>query len=311
MTAAAVHAWQRLDARVFQIAFLLALLAFGAVARDFALLPIQVALTFAVALGTQAFWQFALELPTRRRWGGYLSAVVSACGISILVRSDVLWLHPLLAGVAMSSKFLLRAGSGPARGHFLNPANLAAFAALMWLPHAWLSPGQWGQGLLAGLWMVVLGALVTGRVARWGISVALLATWLGLIALRLAWLGYSPPLAWAMWQHQALNGALLLFAFFMISDPMTTPQQAGARIAYAVCVGATAFAWQFGLFKPQGLIVALFAWSFTVPLWNKLWPAVRFDWAKPVSSGAHLGGALENKRAARPLSSSNSLGVTE
>jgi Na+-translocating ferredoxin:NAD+ oxidoreductase RnfD subunit len=34
----------------------------------------------------------------------------------------------------------------------------------------------------------------------------------------------------------ASNGAVLLFAFFMISDPMTTPQQRSARITYAVAV---------------------------------------------------------------------------
>ena len=251
---------------------------FGALARDFALSATQVLLAFASALATQAFWQFALQLPQRKSWHGYLSAFVSACGISILVRSDALWVHPLLACLALSSKFVLRFGSGAARGHIFNPANLAAFVAMMGLPHAWLSPGQWGQETLVGLWMLALGAIVTGRIARWGVSCAFLATWLGLLGARLLWLGYTPELAAAMWWHQAMNGAIILFAFFMISDPMTTPQHAGARAAYAVCVAASAFAWQYGLFKPQGPIVALFGWSLTVPWWNRIFPARRFDW---------------------------------
>ena len=82
-----------------------------------------------------------------------------------------------------------------------------------------------------------------------------------------------------MWLQQASNGAVLLFAFFMISDPMTTPQRRGARVAYAVLVALLAFAWQYLLFKPHGLIVVLFVMSWTVPLWNWVWPKQRFEWA--------------------------------
>ncbi len=267
-----------LDARYFQLVFLISLLIFGALARDFSLTSLQVLLTFCSAVGTQAFWQFVLKLPNRKNLHSYLSAFVTTCGISILVRSDVAWVHPILASLAITSKFLFRFGKGAARGHILNPANLAAFSAMMWMPHAWLSPGQWGQETLAAMWMIALGATVCGRVQRWDVSLALLSTWLGLFAARLIWLGYAPDLAVDMWLLQSLNGATILFAFFMISDPMTTPQHQTARIAYAVCVAITAFAWQYGLYKPQGLIVALFIWSFTVPIWNWVFQEKRFNW---------------------------------
>jgi len=267
-----------LDARYFQLGFLISLLLFGALARDFSLTGWQVFFALASAVGTQAFWQFALKLPNRHNLQGYLSALVTTCGISILVRSDLMWVHPALACLAISSKFVFRFGSGESRGHILNPANLAAFSAMIFMPHAWLSPGQWGQETLAAMWMLALGATVCGRVKRWDVSLTFLAAWLGLLAARLLWLGYTPSLAVDMWLHQALNGATILFAFFMISDPMTTPQHAGARMTYAGCVAITAFAWQYGLFKPQGLIVALFVWSFTVPLWNKVFQEERFTW---------------------------------
>ena len=272
------EAFKLLDARYFQIAFLVSLLLFGALARDFSLTVWQVLLTFCSAVGTQAAWQFVLKLPNRHNISGYLSALVSTCGICILVRSDVLWVHPLLASLAISSKFVLRFGEGKNRGHILNPANLAAFSALMIMPHAWLSPGQWGQETLAAMWMLALGAMVTGRIKRWDVSLTFLGTWLGLLSARLAWLDYAPSLAADMWLHQALNGATILFTFFMISDPMTTPQHARARMAYAVCVAVSAFFWQYYWFKPQGLIVALFAWSFTVPVWDRLFKEKRFNW---------------------------------
>ncbi len=274
-----------LDARYFQLVFLISLLLFGALARDFSLTGWQVLFTLASAVGTQALWQFALKLPNRHRLQGYLSALVTTCGISILVRSDVTWVHPVLACLAISSKFAFRFGHGESRGHILNPANFAAFSAMMFMPHAWLSPGQWGQETLAAMWMLALGVSVTGKVKRWDVSLTFLAVWLGLLGARLLWLDYAPELAAAMWIHQALNGATLLFAFFMISDPMTTPQHAVARMAYATCVAVTAFVWQYALFKPQGLIVALFAWSFTVPLWNWNFHEKRFIWYGVSHSG--------------------------
>ena len=39
-----------------------------------------------------------------------------------------------------------------------------------------------------------------------------------------------------IWWHQLQSGALLLFTFFMISDPMTIPNRQCARIVYAIAV---------------------------------------------------------------------------
>lgn len=270
-----------LDARWFQILFLASFLSLGALARDFALTGSQMLLTFASAISTQAAWQWGLNLPGKRQWGGYLSALISSFGICILVRAENAWVHPLLACVAMSSKYLIRGGPAACRSHLLNPANLAAFAAWAWLPGAWLSPGQWGFESLAALWFIALGGLVTQRINRWDVSLAFLASWSLLLGVRLWWLDYAWNPGAAMWLQQASNGAVLLFAFFMISDPMTTPQRASVRITYAVLVAVGAFVWQYLLFKPHGLIVVLFLASWTVPLWNWLWPQQRFQWRDP------------------------------
>jgi enediyne biosynthesis protein E5 len=272
--------WKKLDARWFQIIFLASFLALGAFARDFALTADQVLLTFTSALLTQAAWQFLLDLPNKKSWGGYLSAIISSFGICILVRAENGWVHPLLACIAMSSKYLIRGGRATAKSHLLNPANLAAFAAFAWVPGAWLSPGQWGSSSLAALWFAALGGLVTQRISRWDVSLSFLGAWATLLALRLWGLGYAIDPGAAMWLQQASNGAVLLFAFFMISDPMTTPQRRSARIAYALLVAVSAFVWQFVLFKPHGLIVMLFLLSWTVPLWNRLWPQRRFEWVR-------------------------------
>ncbi|HTP99017.1 MAG TPA: RnfABCDGE type electron transport complex subunit D [Casimicrobiaceae bacterium] len=263
------------DARLFQIAFLATLLTIGVLLRDFALLPAQMALAFAAGLATQALWIGALGIRHR----GVLSAVITCFGLSILLRADSLWVHPLAAALAISAKFVIRV-----RGkHLYNPANLGVILAISLLPGAWISAGQWGQTLALAVWFVVLGGVVVNRAQRADIAWVFLAAYLGLIALRVSALGQP----WTIFLHQLSNGGLLLFAFFMISDPMTIPNRRDARVAYAVVVALVAFLWHFALFKPNGLVWALFFCTPLVPIMDRLWPAEKFEWkAREANAGA-------------------------
>ncbi len=82
---------------------------------------------------------------------------------------------------------------------------------------------------------------------------------------------------------QMQSGALLLFAFFMITDPKTIPGRRAARFFYAGLVAAIAAWLQFGEYSPNGLMYALFFASPLVPLLDRLWPrACRYEWTKPV-----------------------------
>lgn len=267
------------DARFFQIAFLAMLLSIGVLVRDFSLRPEQMALAFAAGLAAQAFWVRRLGLAKI----GYLSAVITCFGLSILLRADNLWAHPLAAASAISAKFVLRANGK----HLFNPANLGAMLGLTLLPGAWVSPGQWGNDLAYACWFVALGGLVTQRARRWDVSWMFLAFYLGLVAANVLWLGKS----WAILGHQMQSGALLLFAFFMISDPMTIPNRSGARIAYALIVASGAAAWQYLLFKPNALIWVLFLATPLVPLFDRLFPGEHFAWrgaAPPPASGVRV-----------------------
>lgn len=261
-----------LDPRLYQIAFQSVLLTLGVLARDFTLRWEQMALAFAAGLATQVLWTRRLGLERV----GVLSAVITCLGLSLLLRADSLWVHPLAACLALSAKFVLRVNGK----HLFNPANLGVIIGVGLLPGAWVSPGQWGSDLAYAVWFVALGAIVTQRARRWDVSWMFLACWLGLVALRVAWLGQSP----AIWWHQLGSGALLLFAFFMISDPMTIPNRASARAIYALAVALLAFAWQFLLYKPNALIWALFIATPLVPLLDRLLPASRFSWCAPSAS---------------------------
>ena len=260
------HTLRECDARIFQLLFQGSLLLTGALLCDFALTPLQVALTFATCLACQRAWLEATGLQER----GSLSAIVTAMGLSLLVRADNLWVHPLLALIAISSKFVWRYRFDPTRpeagsAHRFNPANLGAVIAGYALPGAWLSPGQWGHSTTIALGVMLLGAVVSSRARRADASWVFLGGTMALVTARALWLGINP---WSIW-HQLDNGALLLFAFFMISDPMTTPRSAAQRMAYAALVALGAFAWQYALFKPNGPVVVLFLASFAVPWLNR------------------------------------------
>lgn len=262
------------DARLWQILFLASLLTFGVLVRDFTLKPAQMALAFAAGLATQAFWLHAKGL----RQKGFLSALVTCFGLSLLLRSDTLWVHPLAACLALSAKFVVRVNGK----HLYNPANLGVIAATTLLPGTWISPGQWGNELAAAVWFLVLGGLVTERARRWDIAWMFLGAWLGLCALRVLWLDQP----FAVWAHQLGSGALLLFSFFMISDPMTIPDRRHTRLAYALVVALAAFGWQYALFRPNALVWALFLATPLVPLLDRMWPGERFAWRVSAAGGA-------------------------
>lgn len=259
---------QLTDPRLFQIFSLGILLSAGAYFRDFSLRPEQVVLTFAAGLLVQrGCW---LLNPSKPR--SYRSAIITCLSLALLLRADNLFAHPAAAAAAILSKSLLRFGEK----HLFNPATFGAVFAIVFLPGTWVSPGQWGQDFAIAGWVAMLGLLVTRRARRGDISFTFLGFYLGALAIRVAFLGQR----WAVWSHQLESGALLLFAFFMISDPMTGPNARRGRVAHAALVAGVAYALQFGLYRTNGLIWALFIAAPCVPLWDAIWPAQKFQWSQ-------------------------------
>jgi len=254
------------DPRIFQILFLGILLAAGAWLRDFSLNSAQIILTFAAAIAAQHF-SFPMRPDAPR---SYRSAFITGLSLTLLLRADNLWVHPAAASAAIFSKSLIRV-----RGkHLFNPATFGVMFAMILFPGAWISPGQWGQDVALAGWMIALGAFVAMRARRADISWNFLAFYVGGLALRIAYLGQR----WAVLDHQLMNGALLLFAFFMISDPMTSPNHPRARALHAAIVAAIAFSWQFGSYAHNGMLWALFLAAPMVPMWDAIWPAQKYEW---------------------------------
>ena len=243
------------DPRWLQIAFLASFLTVGLSARDFPLW--HAPLIFATALGTQIAFTRLLRLPD----AGLLSPIITSFGLTLLLRTDLLWVPPLAAFLAIASKFVLRI-----RGrHFLNPANFGLCACMLLTPHAWCSPAQWGEGSLLLLWVLGLGCMVAHRAFRSDVSLAFLASWIALRGARVLWLGQPRTVL----LHQLASGSLMLFAFFMISDPKTTPAKSRpARFAFGAIVAAGAFALQYVAYAQNALLWALLLAAPLTPIFD-------------------------------------------
>jgi Na+-transporting NADH:ubiquinone oxidoreductase subunit NqrB len=266
----------REDPRILQLAFLGSLLILGVLVRDFSLQPVQVVLCLCTALG----WQLLLG-----RGQNMASAAITGLGLSLLVRADNLWVHPLCATVALVAKFTLRWQDKA----IFNPANLGVVLAMAVLPGAWTSPGQWGHAWIVAGWILMLGLGVTLRVGRVDSALGFLACWLALCSGRIGWLGQN----WVVLGHQFTTGSLILFSFFMISDPRTTPDHRAARFMHAATVALVAFTWQYGLYRPHGPIVALALCTPLVPMFDRLLRAARHQWPAPPSPNRGLPDAAQ------------------
>jgi Na+-transporting NADH:ubiquinone oxidoreductase subunit NqrB len=263
--AEAIPAFVPLDPRLYQIATLTALLVYGIAALRFDVRPGHV---LAVALG--AFGCQWTGDRWKRRAFDPRSAAISALSLCLLLRTES-WLLAGAAGVlAVGSKFVIRI-----RGkHVFNPTNGAIVALLLLTDGVWVSPGQWGSFAFFAFLMACLGGLVVHRAARSDVTYAFLAFYLAIVFGRSLWLG--EPLAVPV--HRLQNGALLLFAFFMISDPRTTPDSRAGRLLFAALVALGAAYVSFVLFRTNGLLWSLAVLSPLVPLIDRLSPGPRHAW---------------------------------
>jgi hypothetical protein len=251
---------------VYQIATLSGLLLYGLRWLEF---DVPAARAIAI-LATVLLAQFAGTRLSGRPGFDPKSALISGLSLCLLLRTNSLTLAVLTAATAIGSKFLLRVGAK----HVFNPTNFALVAMMLVTGQVWVSPGQWGSTAVFGFLLASAGGLVVNRAARSDVTLAFLAGYAGLLAARSLWLGepMSIPL------HRLESGALVLFAFFMISDPKTTPDSRAGRILFAALVAVGAGVVQFKLFRTNGLLWSLAVFSLAVPLIDRLLPGPRYAW---------------------------------
>jgi Na+-transporting NADH:ubiquinone oxidoreductase subunit NqrB len=260
-------AWPRTDPRHYQIAALGTLVGLSMVWLDFGARPLGTVLALAGTLGTQILctrlWQ-APRLDLR-------SALITGFSLSLLLRSDAPALYAVAGAVAIASKFALRIEGK----HIWNPATFAIVALRYSSEQVWISPGQWGAAVWLAALLAFLGVIVLQRSHRIDTAFFFLGVHASLLFGRAAWLG-DP---WAIPLHQLESGSLLLFTFFMVTDPRTTPDHRIGRLAFAAAVAGLGHWLAFFEQLREALYVALFALAPLVPLIDRALSAPRFSWA--------------------------------
>jgi Na+-translocating ferredoxin:NAD+ oxidoreductase RnfD subunit len=263
------------DPRHGQIVTLASLLLYGLTVLDFDITLAQVVVTIVSGLAVQAIADW---WTSRDRVSGAKSALISALSLCLLLRTDALVLAAVAAAVAVGSKFLIRV-----RGkHVFNPTNIAIVALMLTTDRVWVSPGQWGAQAMLAFFFACAGLLVVNRASRSDVTLAFMASYATLLVGRSLWLG--EPLSIPL--HRLESGAFLLFSFFMISDPKTTPDWRAGRVLFAALVAMAAAYVQLRLFRTNGFLWALAAASPLVPLIDRARPSLPYCWPRRPSSQA-------------------------
>ena len=159
------------------------------------------------------------------------------------------WIFAGTAAIALLSKYLIQF-----RGrHIFNPSNFGLVPCFLLLGPERADPLAFWWGPLSPALVLALAVIVTGgfvilrRLHLTGIAVGFwlsFAAGIGLLALT----GHTMTAAWHVgpiegaefWWTLVSSPEILVFLFFMITDPRTIPESRAGRRAYAVGVGLLA-----------------------------------------------------------------------
>jgi len=221
-----------------------------------------------------------------------LSAHITGLAVSMLLYTGER-LAPIAfaAAVAIGSKYLFRApAAAPGGGsrHFLNPSNFGITVTLLAFSYVGITqPYMFTEKLdPTGAWvlpavLVCAGSFLNGRFTH---KLPLVAGWVGgfvLQALARWWLFGNLPLGSLM----PLTGvALLLFTFYMVTDPATTPVPAARQVAFGAAVAAV-----YGVLLASHVVFTPF-FALTLVAMGRgalLWGAKALAWRRaPAAAGA-------------------------
>jgi hypothetical protein len=179
-----------------------------------------------------------------------------ACAM-LLYANDQLGPVVFASVVAICSKCLLRAPTERGTRHFFNPSNFGITVTL--LVFAWVSvapPYQFTENMTGpGDWILPAVIICTGTFlnARFTHRLPLIAAWLGGFVAQAALrsLFFETPFGAALVPMTGV--AFILYTFYMITDPATTPTGRRDQIAFGLSVAAV-----YGLLMVTHIVFGLF-----------------------------------------------------
>src|SRR5262245_40891012 len=244
------------DPRLHLASIIVTLQVLGQVAFDFRLSIAQILVSLAVAgileFGTTVWRNRVLMWPA--------SALLTGNGVAFVLRVPGTehgdwwslkgwWIFAATSAVALLSKYLIRVRGS----HVFNPSNFGLVLCFLLLGAERADPlalwwGPLSPALVFALVLIVVGGfLILRRLHLLEIAIGFwlaFAAGIGVLAAS----GHTMTAAWHVgpiegkqfWWLLVTSPEILVFLFFMITDPKTTPASATGRRVYGVAVGLLA-----------------------------------------------------------------------
>lgn len=274
-----------------------------------------------VAMLTCAVIEVGLTLWRSHLLSWPASALLTGSGVAFILRVNGTqhgdwwslngwYIFAATAAIALLSKYVIRVGGRP----LFNPSNIGLVLCFLIVGTQVVNPldfwwGPLSPALIAAIVIIGIGAVVvTTRLGLIAISLAFWVTFAASLAV-VAARGHCMSARWSVvpvcgrsfWWVLVTSPEILLFMFFMITDPKTIPTGRSARIAYGILVGfltallvapqTTEFASKVAVLGGLVIVCGM------RPLLDRLLPAARSEAARsrgPMVRGAQIGalGAL-------------------
>jgi hypothetical protein len=187
-----------------------------------------------------------------------LSAHITGLAIAMLLyANERLLLIAFATAVAIGSKAIVRAPVGNSTRHFLNPSNLGITITLLLFPWVGIAPPYQFTENLSGIgdWILPGLLIVSGTFlnARFTHRLPLIAAWLGGFAVQalLRSLVFGMPIVAGFVPMTGV--AFLLFTFYMVTDPGTTPSKPLNQVIFGASVAAV-----YGLLMVSHIVFGFF-----------------------------------------------------
>ena len=173
-----------------------------------------------------------------------LSAHITGVACAMLLYSNSRLMPIVFAtATAICSKALLRVAVKNSQRHFLNPSNFGISLTLLLFPWVGIAPPYhftenihgWGSWILPAI-IVVSGSLLNIKFTK---RICVVLGWVGgfLIQGLLRNLLFGVPLSATL--LPATGVAFVLFTFYMVTDPATSPSTSRGQLLFGILVSAT------------------------------------------------------------------------
>jgi len=266
------------------------------------------------AILTCAVIEVALTLRSSGSFVWPASAMLTGSGVALILRTtdtqvgdpwgtNDLYIFAIVAALALLTKYVIQYRGS----HVFNPSNVGLVAAFLILGVDRVQPLDFWWGPLDG-WLVLAyaiilvgGTLITRRLHLLPMAIAYWVTLaVGIGALSAS--GHCMTADWAFgpvcgvdfWRTILTSPEVLIFLFFMLTDPKTIPSGAVARIVFAASVGITSTLFiaptTTEWWAKVGLLGSLVAMCTLRPVFERFLPAPRSELDHVVPYVRHVTG---------------------